>query len=89
MSIDDSDIYHCYVDLWKCPTERINMAYQGIGQSNMLNTESVQVTPLRTLKTKPLLMPMKTGFTSHLTLNCWKLTCLFTKQGSVTDWNMS
>ena len=28
MSIDDSDIYHCHVDLWKSPTERINMAYQ-------------------------------------------------------------
>ena len=36
MSIDDSDIYHCYIDLWKPPTERINMAYQGIGKSNML-----------------------------------------------------
>ena len=36
MSIDDSDIYHCYVDLWKSSTEQINMAYQGIGKSNML-----------------------------------------------------
>ena len=36
MSIDDSDIYHTYVDLWKSPTERINMAYQGIGTTNML-----------------------------------------------------
>lgn len=36
MSIDDSDIYHCYVDLWKAPTERINMVYQGVGKSNML-----------------------------------------------------
>ena len=36
MSIDDSDIYHCHVDLWKSPTERINMAYQGIGKANML-----------------------------------------------------
>ena len=36
MSIDDSDIYHCYVDLWKSSTERTNMAYQGIGKSNML-----------------------------------------------------
>ena len=26
MSTDDSDIYHCYVDLWKSPIERINMA---------------------------------------------------------------
>ena len=36
MSIDDSDIFHCYVDLWKYPTERINTAYQGIGKSKML-----------------------------------------------------
>ena len=36
MSIDDSDIYHCYVDLWKSPSERANMAYQGIGKNNML-----------------------------------------------------
>ncbi|MCG7888993.1 MAG: hypothetical protein N0C80_01725, partial [Candidatus Thiodiazotropha endolucinida] len=36
MSIDDSDIYHCYTDLWKSPSERVNMAYQGIGKENML-----------------------------------------------------
>ena len=36
MSIDDSDIYHCYVDLWKSSTERMNMVYQGLGESSML-----------------------------------------------------
>ena len=36
MSIDNSDIYHCYIDLWKPPTERLNMVYQGIGKPNML-----------------------------------------------------
>ena len=36
MSIDDSDIYHCYIDLWKTPYEVANMAYQGIGKVNML-----------------------------------------------------
>ena len=36
MSIDDSDIYHCYIDLWKSTSERANMAYQGIGKPNML-----------------------------------------------------
>ena len=35
MSIDDSDIYHCYVDLWKGPSERFVMAYQGIGKDNV------------------------------------------------------
>ena len=33
MSIDDSGIFHCYVDLWKSPSERINMA---IGKAIML-----------------------------------------------------
>ena len=37
MSIDDSDIYHCYVDVWKSPSELVNMAYQGIGKASMLN----------------------------------------------------
>jgi len=36
MSIDDSDIYHTYLDLWKSPSERSNMAYQGIGKRDML-----------------------------------------------------
>ena len=36
ISFDDSDIYHCYLDLLKCPTERLNMAYQGIGKDNLL-----------------------------------------------------
>ena len=36
MSIDDSDIYHCYIDLWKSSSERMNMAYQGIGKANIL-----------------------------------------------------
>jgi hypothetical protein len=36
MSIDDSDIYHCYIDLWKAPTERSNMSYQGVCPDNML-----------------------------------------------------
>ena len=36
MSIDDSDKFHCYVDLWKTANERNNLAYQGIGTDNML-----------------------------------------------------
>jgi len=30
MSIDDSDIFHCYHDLWKTAKERENAQYQGI-----------------------------------------------------------
>ena len=36
MSIDDSDIYHCYFDLWKGPSERFVMAYQSIGKDKMV-----------------------------------------------------
>ena len=36
MYIDDSDIYHAYLDLWKSPSERSNMAYHGIGKRDML-----------------------------------------------------
>ena len=36
MSIDDSDLYHCYVDVWKSPSEQLNMAYQGVGKATML-----------------------------------------------------
>ena len=32
MSIDDSDIYHCYVDLWKSSTERKNMYIRALAQ---------------------------------------------------------
>ena len=36
MSIDDSDICHCYLDLWKRPSERFAVAYQGIVKENVL-----------------------------------------------------
>ena len=39
MSIDDSDVYHCYNDLWKTAQERENAQYQGIDE---LTTETQQ-----------------------------------------------
>ena len=36
MSIDNSDVYDCYVDLWKGPSEQFAMAYQSIDKDNML-----------------------------------------------------
>ena len=64
MSIDDSDIYHCYVDLWKSSTEQMNMVYQGLGTKHV-KTELVQTMQLLTLKTKPLPKPIQTGFAYH------------------------
>ena len=34
MSLDDSDIYHCYNDLWKTAQERENAKYQGVSAGN-------------------------------------------------------
>jgi hypothetical protein len=36
LSIDDSDVFYCYSDLWKTPFERASAAYQGIDIENTL-----------------------------------------------------
>lgn len=43
LSIDDSDVYHCYNDLWKTAQERENAQYQGIDESANRNTTRIRV----------------------------------------------
>ena len=43
MSIDDSDVFHCYNDLWKTTPERANGHYQGIDASDNRNTARIRV----------------------------------------------
>lgn len=43
LSIDDSDIYNCYNDLWRCPGERHSMVYQGIDVSTERNVTKLRV----------------------------------------------
>jgi hypothetical protein len=43
MSIDDSDIYHIYSDLWKTASERTNLVYQGIDESKSLNVTKLRI----------------------------------------------
>jgi len=43
MSIDDSDVYHCYMDLWKTAQERENAQYQGIDTSTDKNVTRIRV----------------------------------------------
>ena len=43
MFIDDSDVFHCYNDLWKTATERANGHYQGIDASDNRNTTRIRV----------------------------------------------
>ena len=43
MSIDDSDVYHCYLDCWKTRWQRRNGQYQGIDVSEDRNTTKLRV----------------------------------------------
>ena len=43
MSIDDSDVFRCYNDLWKTAPERANGLYQGIDASDNRNTTRIRV----------------------------------------------
>jgi hypothetical protein len=43
MSIDDSDVYHIYSDLWKTSSERKNLVYQGIDESKNSNITKLRV----------------------------------------------
>ena len=43
MSIDDSDVFHCYQDLWKTAQERNNAHYQGIDTTNNQNVTRLRV----------------------------------------------
>ena len=43
MSIDDSDVFNCYGDLWKTALERTNDQYQGIDTSGNRNTTRIRM----------------------------------------------
>ena len=43
LSIDDSDVLHCYRDLWKTAGERMNAQYQGIDLSEDSNVTRIRV----------------------------------------------
>ena len=43
LSIDDSDVYHCYTDLWKTATQRASAHYQGIDETANRNATKLRV----------------------------------------------
>ena len=43
LSIDDSDIFHCYQDLWRTAQDRTNAQYQGIDTSSDRNVTRLRV----------------------------------------------
>ena len=42
-SIDDSNVFHCYQDLWKTAQERSNSQYQGIDLLDDRNVDRIRV----------------------------------------------
>ena len=70
MSLYDSDVYHCYNDLWMTAQERENAQYQGIDD---LTTEAKQVSELvleirihllQQTRPLPMLTAIDSGFRS-------------------------
>ena len=51
LSIDDSDIYHCYLDLWKTTRERENAQYQGIDTSTLSNMTRIRIGAANSIRT--------------------------------------
>ena len=43
MSIDDSEVYYCYNDLWKTAKERENAHYLGIDLTKLRNVNGLRV----------------------------------------------
>ena len=43
MSMDDSEVFHCYNDLWKTAPERTNGHYEAIDVSDNRNTTRIRV----------------------------------------------
>ena len=43
MSVDDSDVFNCYDDLWKTASERKNDQYQGIDTSGNRNARRIRI----------------------------------------------
>ena len=88
MSIDDSDVFHCYNDLWTTAPERANGPYQGIDASDNRNTTRIRVgaeTEIQALSlTRPSLMPLVIASSPHSTSSCSSATCPF-YQSALSD----
>ena len=43
LSVEDSDVFHCYQDLWKTAPERVDSQYQGIDPSTNQNVTRIRI----------------------------------------------
>ena len=83
LSIDDSNVYHCYNDLWKTASERKNDHYQGIDTSANRNATRIRINAenkdASVWLTKPSPLLSATASASRSISSCWKATCHFTR----------
>ena len=92
MSIDDSDVFHCYNDLWKRTPERANGHYQGIDASDNRNTTRIRVpeTEIQVLPlTRPSLMSSVIASSLHSIKSCSRTICHFNSAHWATGSSMS
>ena len=93
MFMDDTDVYHCYNNLWKTAQERENAQYQGIDESDDRNTkESELVLEIRMhllQQTRPLPLLIAIDSTSHWISICSRATCRSIRARSGNAWNMN
>ena len=93
MSIDDSDVFHCYNDLWKRAPERANDHYQGIGVSDNRNTTRIRIGAGNgdsgVAADKAITDAFGDRFFIHSTLSCSRATCHFTRAHWATGSSMN
>ena len=83
LSIDDSNVFKCYGDLWKIAPKRNNDQYGGIDTSANRNTTRIRIDAGNKMRqsqlTKPLPMLSATASTSRLISSCSRATCRSTR----------
>ena len=83
MSVDDSDVFNCYGDLWKTALERKNDQYQGIDTSGNRNAMRIRIDAGNKDETveadKAIADAFATASTSRSISSCSRATCRSTK----------
>ena len=92
MSIDDSDVYYCYQDLWKTAFERENSQYQGIDTTTNRNATKLRVGAGEVENVpadKAISEANGNRFFVPLDFEILESHMPFYRRGSETDWSMN
>ena len=83
MSVDDSDVFNCYGDLWKTALERKNDQYQGIDTSGNQNTTRIRIDA----GNKDETVAANKAIADALISSCSRATCRSIKARLETGWS--